>query len=151
MGAEPILNPHNHTAKQTKCALDRIKLVFERRGASAESWYGPGTPLVGACHAKDRNFVEVLINANADPNSSDEKGVTALHNTAFEGSSDLCQLLCERNADPNALDIIGQTPLFFAQRRSVCDVLLKFKADLNVLNRNGQSAVHAAAIAASAD
>ena len=43
------------------------------------------------------------------------------------------------------LDRHGSTPMFFVPTAEACDELMKAKANLNVLNKKGESAIHTAA------
>ncbi|CAL1172827.1 unnamed protein product [Cladocopium goreaui] len=89
-------------------------------------------------------MARLLLQARADPNDRDAKGVCVLHSASFDGLGDLCQSLLKARADANAADQHGQTAFFFAPSSKVCDVLLEGKADVNAVNQKGQSALHLA-------
>merc|ERR1712048_1243484 len=106
---------------------------------------GPQTPLRTAVQAHHPKLMELLLKSGADANAKDGKGVAALHLAAFDGKSDCVKLLLENGADANLQDQHGQTPLFFAPSRHVCELLIAYKADLNVRNAKHQAPVHLAA------
>lgn len=115
-----------------------------RAGTSPHSWKGPETPLRGSIQAGHVEMIRCLLEAKANPNERDDKEVSVLHISSFEGHIDLTKSLLEARADPNATDQFGQSPIFFAPLKSVCEVLLAHKADLNIINQKGQSALHLA-------
>ncbi|CAE8639472.1 unnamed protein product [Polarella glacialis] len=57
----------------------------------------------------------------------------------------MIKLLVGARANVDAQDCHGQSPLFFAPSREVCAQLGAVKADVNILNHKGQSALHLAA------
>lgn len=107
-------------------------------------WRGPEPPLVAAVRAKQEELVKLLLQAKADPSEADDKKVHCIHIASMGGSITLCRKLVESGADVNARDPLGHTPLFFAPRSGVCKTLLELRADIRVLNAEGQSALHAA-------
>jgi len=100
--------------------------------------------LRGAIQARQPELVQLLLQARADPNESDAKGVSVLHTASFDGQTALCKLLLQAKGDANVADRHGQTPLFFAPLRHVCEVLCQHRADVNVMNQKAQSALHLA-------
>jgi len=124
-------------------ALQTVEFALTR-GASPHSWHGPGTPLRGAVQGRCPDLVALLLQARASPDEHDEKGVSALHLAAFDGHAEICKVLLEYRANTNYADCHGQTPLFFAPSRPVCEALFKHHADMNATNHKGQSALHLA-------
>ena len=85
----------------------------------------------------------LLLDRNADPNLSDNSGITAAHCACQFGHLKCLQLLRERNADLNARDAFGETPLDDARTRKqpeCVDLLLAYgcigknKEDLDALS-----------------
>mmetsp|Transcript_35641 Transcript_35641/g.83374 ORF Transcript_35641/g.83374 Transcript_35641/m.83374 type:complete len:895 (-) Transcript_35641:82-2766(-) len=68
-----------------------------------------------------------------------------LHCAAYAGREDVVKKLLQDRADVNSRDLLGQTPLFFASSRSICEVLLEAGADVNAMNDGRQTALHFAA------
>jgi len=106
---------------------------------------GMVTPLMAAVQAQHAELVGLLLHYKADPDMHDPKGVSPLHMAAFDGMQPIVQHLLDARANVDARDRHGQTPLFFAPHRSACSQLGEARADVNVLNYKGQSALHLAA------
>lgn len=53
------------------------------------------------------DIVELLLKQGADPNQADEKGITALHLSAYKGQDDNVEILLKYKANPNQKDIIS--------------------------------------------
>jgi len=53
------------------------------------------------------NSKDLLLKKGADPNKQDEKGITALHLSAYKGQDDNVEILLKHKADSNIKDIIG--------------------------------------------
>jgi len=146
--SQPLLTKHKGPetplCKQIqKKALAEVEAHI-RKNATPDKWAGPATPLHGALKAGSRDLVHLLIDNKADVNASDEKGVGVLHHACFNGQVDFVTTLLESQADPNQQDRHGQTPLFFAPTRAVCEMLFQHLCDTNLVNTNGQSALHLA-------
>eukprot|EP00929_Paragymnodinium_shiwhaense_P101684 TRINITY_DN6483_c0_g1_i1.p1 TRINITY_DN6483_c0_g1~~TRINITY_DN6483_c0_g1_i1.p1 ORF type:complete len:2326 (-),score=505.13 TRINITY_DN6483_c0_g1_i1:121-7098(-) len=103
--------------------------------------------LLQAAETGNDGLARQLLDAKADPNIADDKKVSALHLAVFNGSIRTVEALLSAGADVDIKDCFGQTPLFFAPSRVVCLRLYHQRADLNVLNHKGQSALHLAAFA----
>jgi len=72
------------------------------------------TPLLHAIHKHQNASVAALIDAGADINRGDEKGVTPLMMAAGYGYDDTVQLLLKRGADPTIKRSNGETALDWA-------------------------------------
>eukprot|EP00930_Biecheleria_cincta_P017186 TRINITY_DN13741_c0_g1_i3.p1 TRINITY_DN13741_c0_g1~~TRINITY_DN13741_c0_g1_i3.p1 ORF type:complete len:1319 (-),score=324.07 TRINITY_DN13741_c0_g1_i3:291-3713(-) len=140
--ARPLLEA-DESQEQKALALGAMARAL-RAGSSPVSWKGPETPLRASVTASNAEMARLLLEARADPNEQDGKGVSVLHNASFEGLASLCKTLLEARADANAADQHGQTAMFFSPTDSVCDLLLEHKADANAVNQKGQSALHLA-------
>ena len=140
--AKPLLQPGILREKRVVALSSFARCLKD--GASPCHWSGPQTPLRCAVQAQDTEMAKLLIQARADPNERDAKGVCVLHSASFDGLTDLCQTLLKARADANVADQHGQTAFFFAPSSSVCDILMENKADVNSVNQKGQSALHLA-------
>jgi hypothetical protein len=116
-------------------------------GAMVDSWNGEVSPLLSSIKAQHLELTALLLKARADPHLSDDNGVSPLHVAVFEGAGHMCQLLINAQANANLKDRHGQTPIFFAPHRQICAQLLTARADINMFNSKGQSALHLAAYA----
>lgn len=102
------------------------------------------TPLIRCVHAKQRDCVQVLLEARADPNGQDRAGWTALHYAAQNHDLGMVTLLLNHGAQTEIEDGHGNTPLcravFEARGRGeVIIALLNAGADRNHKNKSGTS------------
>jgi uncharacterized protein len=67
------------------------------------------SPLHSAVAARQRETIEVLLDAGADVNAVQHQGYTPLLEAAQSGESELVELLLERGADPDARLEDGRT------------------------------------------
>eukprot|EP00928_Gymnodinium_smaydae_P040057 TRINITY_DN27231_c0_g1_i1.p1 TRINITY_DN27231_c0_g1~~TRINITY_DN27231_c0_g1_i1.p1 ORF type:complete len:811 (-),score=184.10 TRINITY_DN27231_c0_g1_i1:127-2433(-) len=127
-------------------AMSAIQRLLKTQGIpSADEWPAQDAPLTMAVKGGRVDLARMLILSRADANETDSKGVSALHLASFDGHAGLCRILILARADLDAKDRHGQTPLFFAPTREVCKLICDKRADVNVVNHKGQSALHLAA------
>ncbi|CAK0835773.1 unnamed protein product [Prorocentrum cordatum] len=94
--------------------------------------------------AAQAEAVGLLLGSRADASARGPKGVSPLHAAAFAGDAGVLKLLIE-SRDLEVRDQHGQTPLFFAPRGEICALLADANADVDRLNKKGQTALHLAA------
>ena len=88
--------------------------------------------------------VELLLNAQANPNIEHSGGLTALMFACEKGHSKVVELLLNRKANPNIQDSDGCTALMLASHHGyseIVELLLKDKADPNIQNRDRYTAL----------
>ncbi|CAE7429040.1 ANKRD36C [Symbiodinium natans] len=112
--AQPLLEA-SLTKEKRAVALSAVSRAL-KDGAPPHKWEGPETPLRAAVQARSAEMARLLVEARANPNEKDAKGVCVLHTASFDGLPDLCQTLLRARADANAADQHGQTALFFAPK-----------------------------------
>ncbi|CAJ1346587.1 unnamed protein product [Effrenium voratum] len=131
-------------------SADLASLLLKAR-ADPELADAKGPPLRAAVQTRSADLVSLLLKARADPEQADDKGVRLLHLAVYNGQDEVCRQLLAAKANHNATDCHGQTPIFFAPTRTICEALYRSHADMNVISLKGQSAVHLAAKAGLGD
>mmetsp|Transcript_36561 Transcript_36561/g.67350 ORF Transcript_36561/g.67350 Transcript_36561/m.67350 type:complete len:2044 (+) Transcript_36561:177-6308(+) len=147
--AQPLLDNILEKDAQ-RDVLHSVQCLLDRK-ASPNKWTGPETPLHAAALAHHTELVRCLLGSRANPNQTDDRGVTVLHIAVFDRAEELCKVLLQGLVNPNACDKHGQTPLFFAPTPDFCLMLCGAKADPYLLNHQRQSALHFAARAGLGD
>ena len=74
-------------------------------------------PLHAALAGRHVDITRALLDAGADPNTTQHGGYTPLHEAAEHGDITLVQLLLERGASRTAKDDQGRTPLDLAESK----------------------------------
>ena len=75
------------------------------------------TPIIIAAEYDQPAILTMLLEAGADPNTSDVKGMSALYTAAGSGSLRAGRVLVEAGADINAQVLIGQRVISIAAGR----------------------------------
>ena len=115
------------------------------------------TPLHWAVAKWDRGMTQLLTEHGADPNATDNGGITPLLGAAMQGigggtvsfDSTLIDLILNAGADPNVRDRSGMTLLQHALRVGsieLVEALLRNGADPNTTDGAGTTPVHATAL-----
>ena len=134
-------------------------------GAKVDGNSGKKLPLIAACTNKHTSVVQLLLTNGADPNAIEKGDVDryrrtlSLHIATADGNSELVELLLKHGASIDVVDTKGNTALHHAiqQRstlarysgkvvassnaKSVLDILLENKADVNVVNNSGETPI----------
>lgn len=129
-------------------------LVKSGANINARNRFGE-TPLHYAARLDNAEMARILIGAGADVKAEDENGYTSLHIAARDGHLATAQALVGAGADINARNLQWETPLYVACQHSLNNKALKYLveqgADVKLAARDGQTPLHAAAIAGEAD
>uniref|UniRef100_A0A663FJV8 CARD domain-containing protein n=1 Tax=Aquila chrysaetos chrysaetos TaxID=223781 RepID=A0A663FJV8_AQUCH len=108
------------------------------------------TPLHFAAERGDKAMVEMLLNANADPNAQDKEKKTPLHTAAVRGHLGIVKVLLANKGRHGAKDMDGCTPMHYAAVKGNIDIikiLLTSGKNKNIDDRNiwRKTALHIAA------
>ena len=108
------------------------------------------TALTIACVKKNANAINVLLNADANPNTADADGHTCLHVAVIkECSKEVLQAIIDHGVDVNATNKRNQTALTIAcinKDESAINVLLNARANPNITDADGDTCLHIAVI-----
>ncbi|MCM8538248.1 MAG: ankyrin repeat domain-containing protein [Lentisphaeraceae bacterium] len=91
------------------------------------------TALKSAAEDNDKSLTKSLLRLGANTETS-STGDTALHKAIYLDHLDIAEVLLDAGANPNAQDIDGDTPLNCCQSKKAIDLLLRFGADLSLVD-----------------
>lgn len=139
-GADPNYQDNTgRTALHAAVAADAIgvfQILIRNRTTNLNArMYDGTTPLILAARLAIEGMLQDLINAEADINSSDNSGKTALHWAAAVNNVDAVTVLLMQGANRDAQDEKEETPLFLAAREGsyeACKVLLDHFANREI-------------------
>jgi ankyrin repeat protein len=120
-----------------------IVLMLTAGAATAQS-----SSLLEAAKAQDWDTVQSLIHANADVNSAQSDGTTALAWAVYWDNLNTVELLIESGADVDTGNYIGVTPLILATKNlnpAMVSTLLDAGADPNIAMWSGETPLMSAA------
>ncbi|WP_342227226.1 ankyrin repeat domain-containing protein [Rickettsiella endosymbiont of Rhagonycha lignosa] len=87
-------------------------------------------------------IAKLLIEHRADPNATDNEGLTPLHNACFYRGIEISKLLIEKGANINVADNKGLTPLHKACSRGRTDVAKLFIENGAKVNATDKGLIH---------
>ena len=107
------------------------------------------TALMAACEIGNKNAIDALLNAGADPNIIDANGDTSLHYAARKYcTAEVLQTIISHGVDVNATNKNNVTALMIVcgiWNKDAIDVLLNAGADPNIIDANGDTCLQYAA------
>jgi len=109
---------------------------------------GGWTPLMRAVANKKKNIVKLLLANNANVNLSMNIGRTALHYAVMNDDKEIASILLLHHADVNAGNggEYDPPPIHEAQNAEMIELLLLNKAIIDAKNKDGETALHKAAL-----
>ncbi len=109
--AEPDRRLVNAAADQDNAAIRALlKQHVDVNAARPDG----STALLWAVHWNDLETANLLLGAGANANSSDDHGVTPLHQAAQNANAAMVERLIKAGANPNAAEFSGLSPLMIA-------------------------------------
>ena len=139
-----------HKAVRQECGREVLQAIIDH-GADVNATNKKNqTALTIACIKKDEGAINVLLNANADPNITDDTyGCTCLHIAVNqECSIEVVQAIIDHGADVNATNKENETALTVAcinKHEGAINVLLNTSADPNITDGTyGDTCLHKA-------
>lgn len=104
------------------------------------------TPLHYSIYKKNIDIIKLIIENNINLDARTNTGETALHYACNFQLYDVVKLLLEKGADPNIQDYEHEiTPLMYCiilRNKKFIEILLKYKADINLQDYYGNSPLH---------
>ena len=122
--------------------------LFVRANFNIHSEDDQGTPALIIALKKGYTIIgRILINAGADINASDRRGMTPLLLTCGKfssGNKEIAEMLIRKGANINARDLVGFTPLLLSVSggaSGITELLIEKGADLNAVTKTGKNAL----------
>lgn len=117
-------------------SLDAYKLAIEKSGDV--NFTADGTTALSMAIEKNKDeLVKLLLNKNADVNSTDESGNTLLMQLLMNGGKEsMAKLLIEKGVDLSGVNDIGVTALYLAKEKQLNELVkILEKRDAKILTR----------------
>ena len=120
--------------KLTKRSSSYLRGV--RLQISDESFTAIMEECVGKCS------IDLLLEASADVNSSNNSGLTVCHFTARQGNVQLMEVILKHGADLSAKCHLGRTPIFEIRTSEMFEYMSQQGAALSVIDHSGNTLLH---------
>ena len=138
-----------HYAARNDCCTEVLQAIISHGGDVNATSIENVTPLMLACVKGNKDAINVLLNAGADPNIADADGDTCLHYTAWNDCcTEAIQAIISHGGDVDATNKKNVTPLMQAcvkGNKATINVFLNAGADPNIVNTDGGTCLHCAA------
>ena len=137
-----------HVAVDKGCTKEVIEEIINH-GADVNATNKMNfTPLLKACCKGNKDVINALLNAGANPDISDNYDLTGLHYAAYlDCNKEVLQAIIDHGADVNATNKNNHTALMFACNNSnedAINMLLNAGTDPTIGDINGDTCLHAA-------
>lgn len=123
--------------KKSDAYLRNISIQINRKNGRGETIYHI------AAEYKDPKSLSHIINKCENLNETDMDGETPLHRASKRGNTETAKLLLEWGAEVDALTVQNESPLMYAckgkQNINLIHLLLKHKANINLVNKEGET------------
>ena len=150
-------NPNIADANGNTCLLNAVSLGCSKEVLQETFDHGSDlkamnkdkeTPLLIANRGGSLDFINILLNAGADPNIVSTEGNAFLHIAVLDGfSSEILQAAIDHGADVNATNRNSETALMVASEKvhiEAFKILLNAGADPNIKDASGAACIHKA-------
>ena len=128
-----------------KCSKQVLQAIIDHDADVNATDKDNCTALVFACDKRHVDAIHVLLQAGADPNTSDDKACTCLmHVVLSDYSEEVLKVIIDHGADVNATDKDNHTALMFTcimGHAYSIHVLLKAGADVNIAEKDGHTSL----------
>ena len=139
-----------HHAAFGDCTKDVFQTIIDHGADVNATDKNNKTALVIACDKCNEGAINVLLNAGADPNISDDDGFASLQTAVYgDCSIEILQAVLDHGADVNATNKHNQTALIAASKKGSTDainVLLNAGANPHIAKINGFTWIHCAVL-----
>ena len=128
--------------------IDMLKLLLDKGADVETAGYNGMRALHHVCNSSKEKCVEILLEADANPNATDDANSTPLHWAAARGVLNIVVRLSDKGADPNVATKTGVRPIHKAcmyGQAQIVKKLVEGGADLDAADESGNTALHYAA------
>ena len=128
--------------------IDMLKLLIDKGADVETAGYNGMRALHHVCNSSKEKCVEILLEADANPNATDDANSTPLHWAAARGVLNIVVRLSDKGADPNVATKTGVRPIHKASiygQFQIVKKLVECGADVDVQDNEGNTALHYAA------
>ena len=91
--------------------IDMLKLLLDKGADVETAGYNGMRALHHVCNSSKEKCVEILLEADANPNATDDANSTPLHWAAARGVLNIIVRLSDKGADPNVATKTGVRPI----------------------------------------
>ena len=150
-GADPKItdddgNTSLHHAVRGGCSKEVLETLINHGADVNATNKNNITPLIKACNKRNKNAINVLLHAEADPKITDDYGYTCLHHAvAGDCSKEVLETIINHGADVNATNKNNTTALITACNKdkiNAIKVLLRAGADPKITDESGDACLH---------
>ncbi|XP_059160749.1 serine/threonine-protein phosphatase 6 regulatory ankyrin repeat subunit B-like [Physella acuta] len=136
-----------HSPEEKIYFLDRN----DRRSQVCLNTLSGKTALMVAIENSNEQTALKLLSRDPDLNVHTDEGYTALHFAAFESCTDVVRHMLQAGCNVNVQTEEGHTPLMLAENKEISLLLCDAGADVNLVDKNGDKALHMAIYRSEAD
>jgi uncharacterized protein len=149
MTSSDINAADHHGNTPLSSAMKKKHIAIVRMLLEANANPDQGSPLFWAVYHDLVPEAQLLINARADVNAPNRKGITCLREAAFVGNPSMIQLLLSAGAQIDTADSENATPLLGAialNHTSAAELLIAAGANIHAIDRHGRTPLHLATL-----